>query len=121
MKAENGEQALYLMKQYQDSIAAVLLDIVMPVKDGDEVLESMKKVQLTVKHPVIMVTRRDSSDDEVRAFDLGAVNIATQPFEPHAGCQVHIAVELSQNWERLKQTVEEQVAKWIFWGMNSLP
>ena len=67
LEAENGEQALFLMKQYQDSIAAILLDIVMPIKDGYEVLESMKQAQLTDKLPVIVVTSRDSSDDEVRA------------------------------------------------------
>ena len=46
LEAENGEQALFLIKQYQDSIAAILLDIVMPVKDGYEVLENMTKDNL---------------------------------------------------------------------------
>ena len=43
----------------------------------------MKQAQLTDKLPVIVVTSRDSSDDEVRAFDLGAVDIVAKPFEPH--------------------------------------
>ena len=111
LEAENGEQALFLMKQYQDSIAAVLLDIVMPVKDGYEVLESMKRAQLTDKLPVIVVTSRDSSDDEVRAFDLGAVDIVSKPFEPYVvSRRVHNAVELSRHREHLEQTVEEQAA-----------
>lgn len=111
LEAENGEQALFLIKQYQDSIAAILLDIVMPVKDGYEVLENMKQAQLTDKLPVIVVTSRDSSDDEVLAFDLGAVDIVSKPFEPHVvSRRVHNAVELSQNREHLEQTVEEQAA-----------
>ena len=104
LEAENGEQALFLIKQYQDSIAAILLDIVMPVKDGYEVLENMKQAQLTDKLPVIVVTSRDSSDDEVLAFDLGAVDIVSKPFEPHVvSRRVHNAVELSQNREHLEQ------------------
>lgn len=111
LEAENGEQALFLIKQYQDSIAAILLDIVMPVKDGYEVLESMKQAQLTDRLPVIVVTSRDSSDDEVRAFDLGAVDIVSKPFEPHVvSRRVHNAVELNQNREHLEQIVEEQAA-----------
>lgn len=111
LEAENGEQALYLMKQYQGSIAAILPDIVMPVKDGYEVLESMKQAQLTDKLLVIVVTSRDSSDDEVRALDLGAVDIVAKPFEPHVvSRRVHNAVELSQNRKHLEQTVEKQAA-----------
>ena len=39
LEAENGEQALFLMRQYRDSIAIVLLDLIMPVRDGYEVME----------------------------------------------------------------------------------
>ena len=41
LEAENGEQALVLLRQYSESIAAVLLDLIMPEKDGYSVLEEM--------------------------------------------------------------------------------
>ena len=41
LEAENGEQAMVLLKQYHGNIAAVLLDLVMPEKDGYEVLQEM--------------------------------------------------------------------------------
>ena len=60
---------------------------------------------------MIVVTSRDSSDDEVRALHLGAVDIVAKPFEPHVvSRRVHNAVELSQNRKHLEQTVEEQAA-----------
>ena len=38
MEAENGEQAMMLIRQYRDCLAGILLDLVMPVKDGYEFL-----------------------------------------------------------------------------------
>lgn len=43
LEAENGEQAMMLLRQYHDSITVVLLDLVMPEKDGYEVLEEMRQ------------------------------------------------------------------------------
>lgn len=109
LEAENGDQALFLIEQYKESIAAVLLDVVMPIKNGYEVLEKMGQEGLADTIPVIVVTSRDSSDDEVRAFDLGAVDLITKPFEPHViSRRVHNAVELNSHRQYLENIVEEQ-------------
>lgn len=41
LEAENGEQALLLLKQYHGNIAIMLLDVVMPVMDGYQVMKEM--------------------------------------------------------------------------------
>ena len=69
LEAENGEQALMLIKQYRESLAAVLLDVVMPVKDGFQVMQEMGQNGLMTNIPVIIITSEDSMENEVRAFD----------------------------------------------------
>lgn len=112
LEAENGDQALMLLSQYQDTIAALLLDVLMPVKDGYEVMADMKKNGLIAKIPVIIITSEDSIENEVRAFDLGASDIIMKPFEPHVvKRRVQNAVELNLHREHLEELVEKQAVK----------
>ena len=52
LEAQNGEQGLMLLNQCCDRIAAVLLDIVMPVKDGYQMMAEMKSSGLLQTVPV---------------------------------------------------------------------
>ena len=63
LEAENGEQALFLMRQYRDSIAIVLLDLIMPVRDGYEVMEERQADPSLRGLPVAVIT----ADDSVRS------------------------------------------------------
>ncbi|MCH1983039.1 diguanylate cyclase [Ruminococcus sp. OA3] len=109
LEAENGEQGLMLLNQYKDTIAAVLLDIVMPVKDGYEVMAEMSRNRLLDDVPVIVITAQDSTENEVRAFDLGASDIVMKPFEPHVvRRRVENVVELNRHKRHLEELVEEQ-------------
>lgn len=56
LEAENGDQAMVLLKQYHRNIAAVLLDLVMPQKDGYQVLAEMNDMHLLPECPVIIIT-----------------------------------------------------------------
>ena len=112
LEAENGEQAILLIRQYRDSLAAVLLDLVMPVRDGYEVMVDMNQSGLINRIPVIVITSDESIENEVRAFDLGASDIILKPFEPHVvRRRVQNAVELNQHKLHLEEMVEEQAAK----------
>ena len=83
LEAENGEQALLLLHEYEEHVAAMLLDLVMPVKNGYEGMEEMGKSGLVSRIPVIVITSDDTAESEVRAFDRGAADIIMKPFEPH--------------------------------------
>lgn len=112
LEAENGEQALLLLNQYKDSIAALLLDIIMPVKDGYEVMSDMSKTGLLRNIPVIIITSEDTMENEVRAFDLGASDIVMKPFEPHVvKRRIKNAIELNLHREHLEDLVEQQAVK----------
>lgn len=57
---------------------AVLLDVMLPGKDGFEVLEELRDAGVSV--PVIMLTARGSTEDKVRGLDLGADDYLPKPF-----------------------------------------
>ncbi len=60
---------------------AILLDIVMPKKDGFEICSSLKKMEETNKIPVIMVTAMTEAKLLRKAFDLGAFDYIKKPFD----------------------------------------
>ena len=64
-----------------DFPALILLDLDMPVMDGFETLRALKEEPKTKDIPVIVLSGMDSSQDKVTAFDLGAVDFVTKPFE----------------------------------------
>lgn len=78
--ARNGTQALERARSYKPDL--ILLDIIMPELDGLEVMRILKRDRLTRSIPVIMVSGLDSSEDEERGLDLGAVDYISKPFHP---------------------------------------
>lgn len=112
LEAENGEQGLMLLNQYKDTIAAVLLDIVMPGKDGYEVLATMSNNGLLEVIPVIVITAENTSENEVKVFDLGASDIVIKPFEPSVvRRRVNNVVELNRHKLHLEELVNEQASR----------
>jgi len=72
----DGEEALdYIFSVEYDII---LLDIMLPKKDGFEVLKSMRKKG--IKTPVLFLTARDQIEDRVRGLDFGADDYLVKPF-----------------------------------------
>ena len=81
LDAKNGQEALNLIEQYGTGISLVLLDIIMPVKDGFEVLAYMNKTHRIEEIPVIMISS-DSSDANIeRAYSLGISDYIARPFD----------------------------------------
>lgn len=74
--AYDGEQALKLL---DDSIDLILLDIMMPKKNG---IETLKELRKNYKTPVIMLTGRDTELDQTLSFELGADQYHAKPFKP---------------------------------------
>ncbi|MGV6814825.1 MAG: GGDEF domain-containing response regulator [Phycisphaerales bacterium] len=64
-----------------DLPSLILLDLDMPVMDGYETLRALKEEPSTRDIPVIVLSGMNSSQDKVAAFDLGAVDFVTKPFE----------------------------------------
>lgn len=78
-EAGDGEEAL--QKFYGDEeIALVVLDVMMPKKDGWQVCREIRKESSTV--PVIMLTARSDEEDELQGFEAGADEYISKPFSP---------------------------------------
>ncbi len=70
LSALDGEVGLEMAKNELPDL--ILLDIILPKKDGYEVLDELKKDDKTKNIPVILLTNLESQEDIVRAFEKGA-------------------------------------------------
>jgi len=77
---ENGEEALEAIKRERPDL--ILLDIMMPVMDGYEVLRQIKEDEKLRDIPVIMLTARAQERDVVKGIDSGAEDYIIKPFHP---------------------------------------
>lgn len=75
--AADGEDALY--QAAINTYDVVILDVMMPVKDGFAVCRELR--ESGVKTPVLMLTARDAIDDKISGLDFGADDYLTKPFE----------------------------------------
>ena len=78
--AVDGRQALEFMEQEEFDL--VLLDIMLPVMNGYQVLEHLKADQSLSHVPVIITTALDESDGKAKCLELGAEDYLTKPFNP---------------------------------------
>jgi len=75
-EAHDGEKGEQLLEQYQYDL--VILDIMMPKKDGLEVLHSLRERGNNV--PVMMLTAKSAVEDRVKGLDIGADDYLVKPF-----------------------------------------
>jgi class 3 adenylate cyclase len=109
----------------------VLLDIVMPEKDGYEVLQAMKADDQLRHLPVVMITALDDLDSAVRCIELGADDYLSKPFDPILlGARVRAGLnkkrlhdlelehlqEMARLNQRLEARVEEQMGELVRTG-----
>ncbi len=80
IEAKDGEEALEKLEEHLDEVAIVLLDIVMPKKDGFDVLNEMNLRNWISKIPVIMITAEYTDEFITKASRLGAIDYITKPF-----------------------------------------
>lgn len=77
LKAYDGEETLKVIKE--NDIHLVILDIMMPKKDGIETLEEIRKTKTI---PVIMLSAKSEDYDKIEGLNTGADDYVTKPFNP---------------------------------------
>ncbi len=111
--SRSGEKALAIAaSEVPPNI--ILLDIIMPGMDGYEVCRRLKQNPQTSDIPVIFVTVKDDTEDEMQGLLLGAVDYITKPIKPpnvRARVQTHLALqraraELQRQNEELRQAAK---------------
>lgn len=81
-EAENGREALAILRQEEGNFSLILLDIVMPVMDGYEFLAVVKNDPDFSSIPVIVTTQNDGESEEVTALSCGAADFVVKPYKP---------------------------------------
>ncbi|MEG1747000.1 MAG: EAL domain-containing protein [Oscillospiraceae bacterium] len=82
LEAENGEAALEVLREHNDEIAAIMLDIMMPVMDGYAFLEAVRKNDSMSNLPIVVTTDSSGTDSELKALTLGAWDFVSKPYNP---------------------------------------
>lgn len=80
LEAEDGEQALEVLKTHGKAVLAVVLNLVMPKMDGYEFLEHIRRDYEYDNLPVIMATSCTDEVSEIRALQSGAWDFITKPY-----------------------------------------
>ncbi len=75
--AVDGEDTLYKLNIGEYDL--IILDVMMPVRDGFEVCRELRRQD--IRTPVLMLTARDAVDDRVNGLDSGADDYLSKPFE----------------------------------------
>ena len=77
--AENGQEALDMMKAHMEELSVMMLDLMMPVMNGFEVLKQVRDDEELRKIPVIVLTAEREA--ELQALQAGAADFITKPFD----------------------------------------
>ena len=106
IEADGGNEALHKIDEYGMKISLVLLDIIMPDKDGFDVLKYMKEERLISDIPVIIISSEDSANYIRRAYEMGVSDYINRPFDANIVYQrVSNTVKLYAKQRRLMAMV----------------
>lgn len=109
VEKENGKLGIEYLKEHLEEIAIVLLDVKMPVMDGYQVMEYMKKNGWMTHIPVILITDDEEGNAMERGYGLGATDVIFKPFRRHIVIQrVNNVIELYRHKNHLEEMVKRQ-------------
>jgi len=102
--------ALALQAAWKQRPDLILLDINMPELNGYEVCECLKANSVLKDIPVIFISARNESQDQVKAFQCGGVDYITKPYhQDEVRARVRVNLELPQQKELLLQQQEDAI------------
>lgn len=124
--AEDGNQALELLGAHMDDIVIILLDLIMPVVSGYQVLDILKKQGIIDRIPVALITAQSDEQTELYCYTLGASAVIPKPFKENTVMQrvIHLiktyqsADELAHKVERQRARLREQERKMELFNEN---
>ena len=106
--ATNGNRALQIAFS-DEPPDLILLDIMMPEMDGYEVCRHLKGDSQTADIPIIFLTAKSEIEDELKGFELGAVDFITKPISPPivlARVSTHLKLRKMINYLKSKLEAE---------------
>ena len=118
LEAEDGEAAIDLA--FREIPDLILLDIMMPKKDGYEVCAELKSDERTAHIPIIFLSAKTQVEDKIKGLDLGGADYVTKPFDrgealARVRAQLNIArltkevVEANEELKRKQERLDEDL------------
>ena len=109
IEADNGVEAISLLSKQRSDFSLLLLDIMMPEMDGFEVLAYINKYHWNDTFAVIMISADDSPTNIKRAYDLGAFDYISRPFDSTiVQRRISNTMLLYARQQRLEKIIAEQ-------------
>lgn len=120
VEAENGEEAIELCEK--NNFDLILLDVMMPVKDGFEACKGIREISNMDHLPIVMVTALDDVDSITRASEVGATDFITKPiYWPILAHRLRYMLKASHALAALRHS-EEQVKQLAYYDvLTGLP
>jgi len=110
-EASNGEEAIAMAREHLPTV--ILLDIMMPGMDGYDVCTALRSYPKTADIPIIFLSALDAPFDKVYAFQKGAADYVTKPFQAEevlARVRHQINLQLAQKeQQRLHAELENRI------------
>lgn len=106
LEASDGREAIALIEE--NDVNILIVDLVMPVMDGYEVLKVLRRRSIDI--PVIVMTARNDGESEARAMEMGAADFITKPYNPTVvQCRVrNVMARVENEWQKLEQVAKDQ-------------
>lgn len=107
--AENGKEGLEQIRANEEKLSIILLDLMMPVMDGFEVLDVLSKDPELSRIPVIVLTAEKEA--ELKALQMGAVDFITKPFDLHEVilARMERIIELSEGRQLIRSAERDRL------------
>ena len=107
--AENGRQALELMRENIDSLSIVMLDLIMPEMNGFDVMKCVQEDEQLRRIPIIVLTAEKSA--ELQALQMGAADFITKPFDMEEVILARVGriIELSEGRNLISAAESDQL------------
>lgn len=110
LEAQNGNEAFLRILENKSEIKLILLDMVMPERDGLEVLDIMNKNGWIKDVPVVMISSETSPEQVEKAFSLGVTDFIYRPFDQLiVQNRVRNTIRLYEKQRQLSNLVANQI------------
>ena len=107
--AENGEEALRIIRENAQTLSIILLDLMMPVMNGFTVLEIVRNDRELNHIPIIVLTAEKQA--ELKALQMGAADFITKPFDMHEVILARVSriIELSEGRQLISHAEHDEL------------
>jgi putative two-component system response regulator len=110
--AKDGKEAIQKLGQNIDTIAVVLLDLVMPVLNGFQVLQVLNAKRIVERIPVVLITAQKDTKVELSCYTLGASAVISKPFVAQVvRMQVNNIVDMHRKADEMENTIQSYQAE----------